>query len=98
MLSLRWERIHLNGSGGMLRVAEGKSRAARRLLPLVPAVYEALKVRWIEQGSPLEGWTFPAAGASGHLERGTIKTFHGRALAKIVSFPYERRAIACFSC
>ena len=83
VLSLRWERIHLNGSGGLLQVAEGKSRAARRMLPLVPAAYNALKARWIAQGSPLEGWTFPAVGKSGHLERNTIKTFHGRALTKI---------------
>jgi integrase len=59
VLSLRWERIHLNGSGGLLQIAEGKSKAARRMLPIVPVVYNALKVRWNAQGSPLSGWIFP---------------------------------------
>jgi len=83
VLSLRWERIHLNGSRGMLQITEGKSRAARRIIPLVPVVYNALKARWNAQGSPPEGWTFPANGQCGHLGRDTIKTFHGKALAAI---------------
>lgn len=85
VLSLRWERIHLNGRGGLLQITEGKSRAARRVLPIVPAVYSALKARWDAQGSPEEGWTFPADSECGHLGRDTIKTFHGRALASITS-------------
>ena len=83
VLSLRWERIHLNGTGGLLQIAEGKSRAARRVLPMVPAVYNALKARWGAQGSPQNGWTFPAESKSGHLDRDTGKTFHARALSAI---------------
>jgi integrase len=83
VLSLRWERIHLNGTGGLLQIAEGKSRAARRMLPIVPAVYNALKARWNAQGSPQSGWTFPAESKSGHLDRDTAKTYHSRALATI---------------
>jgi integrase/recombinase XerD len=83
VLSLRWERIHLNGASGMLQVAEGKSRAARRMLPMIPAVYHALKVRWNAQGNPLSGWSFPSDSKSGHMERDTAKTFHSRALAAI---------------
>jgi integrase len=83
VLSLQWERIHLNGTGGMLQIAEGKSRAARRILPMVPAVYDSLKARWLAQGSPLSGWTFPSEGKSGHLRRDTGKTFHSKALAAI---------------
>jgi integrase len=83
VLSLSWERIHLNGDGGMLQVAEGKSRAARRMLPMVPAVYHALKARWTRQGNPLSGWSFPSDGTSGHLGRDTAKTFHSRALKAI---------------
>ncbi|PYU16932.1 MAG: hypothetical protein DMG37_01160 [Acidobacteria bacterium] len=33
VFSLRWERVHLNGSDGMLQINEGKSRAAKRMLP-----------------------------------------------------------------
>jgi len=83
VLSLRWERIHLNGNGGLLQIAEGKSRAARRMLPIVPAVSDALKARLLAQGRPGEGWTFPAKGECGHLGRDTAKTFHARALASI---------------
>lgn len=83
VLSLRWERLHLNGTGGLLQITEGKSRAARRILPLVPAVYAALKARWNAQGSPQAGWTFPAEGKCGHVGRDTAKTFHSKALAKI---------------
>jgi integrase len=83
VFSLRWERIHLNGNGGLIQIAEGKSRAARRMLPMVPVVYEALKARWTAQGNPEKGWTFPAEGECGHLGRDTAKTFHGRALAGI---------------
>src|SRR5215470_7066010 len=61
------------------------------MVPLVPAAYNALKAHWIAQGSPMEGWTFPAAGESGHLERGTIKTFHGRALAQIAEDAAKER-------
>jgi integrase len=83
VLSLRWERIHLNGVGGLLQIVEGKSRAARRVLPMVPAVYGALKARWDAQGCPQNGWTFPAESKSGHLDRDTAKTHHARALGAI---------------
>jgi integrase len=80
VFSLRWERVLLNGSGGLLQVAEGKSRAARRMLPLVPAVYDALKARHDAQGCPAEGWVFPAGTKSGHLEGGSTKNQHAAAL------------------
>ena len=83
VLSLRWERVHLNGIGGLLQIAEGKSRAARRVLPMVPAVYDALSIRWNAQGSPQSGWIFPAESKSGHLDRDTAKTYHSKALAEI---------------
>ncbi len=81
--ALRWERVLLNGSGGFIQIAAGKSRAARRLLPMVPEVYAALHARWEAQGQPAEGWVFPAASASGHLEQGTAKSQHDRALRKL---------------
>lgn len=83
VLSLRWERVHLNGSGGMLQIAEGKSRAARRILPMVPAVYDALIGCWDAQGRPVSGWSFPSDGKSAHMARDTAKTFHSRALKLI---------------
>jgi integrase len=79
--ALRWEHVQLNGSGGTLRIAEGKSAAAKRTLPLVPAVYGALEFRWETAGKPDAGWVFPAQTKSGHLEGDTAKNYHARALA-----------------
>lgn len=78
---LRWEHVLLNGHGGLIRVEESKSRAGRRILPIiVPEVYQALKARYEAQGQPSEGWIFPAGSRSGHLEEGTDKKYHDKAL------------------
>ncbi len=45
VFSLRWESVLLNNSSGLLQITDGKSRAARRILPLVPSVFAALKAR-----------------------------------------------------
>jgi len=83
VFSLRWEHILLNGSGGLLQITDGKSRAARRMLPIVPAAYSALKARQNAQGSPTAGWVFPADTKSGHLEGGSAKNQHAAALAAV---------------
>jgi integrase len=81
VFALRWENILLNGSGGLLQITDGKSRAAKRMLPLVPEVFNALKARHKEQGSPIEGWLFPQDTHSGHLESdGLAKDQHALAL------------------
>jgi integrase len=38
---LRWEHVLLNGTGGLIQIAEGKTKAARRFLPMVPEVYKS---------------------------------------------------------
>ena len=83
VFSLRWERVLLNGTGGFIQIAQGKSRAARRLLPMVPVVYAALQARWKTLGQSQEGWVFPSASKCGHLEGGTAKGQHSRALSKV---------------
>jgi len=80
---LRWEFVLLNGSGGLIQVSEGKSKAARRLLPMIPEVYAMLKARHEAQKKPAEGWVFPSSAKGGHLEQGTAKTQHSAALAKV---------------
>jgi integrase len=77
---LQWEHVLLNGHGGLIRVAESKTKAGRRILPMVPAVYEALKARHGAQGCPAEGWLFPSGSRSGHLEESTDKNYHAKAL------------------
>lgn len=82
VFTLRWEHVLLNGSGGLIQIAQGKSRAARRLLPMVPVVYSALRARWGVQGQPQEGWVFPSGSKRGHFEGGTAKGQHARAIKK----------------
>lgn len=80
VFALRWENIHLNGTGGLIQVTEGKTKAARRMLPMVPAVYSALKARWQLVGKPEEGWIFPAGSREGHLNKDTAKDQHKKAI------------------
>jgi integrase len=90
VFALRWENVLLNGRDGMLQITDGKSRAARRMLPLVPAVYNALKARQTTQGSPTTGWVFPADTKSGHLDGGSAKNQHGAAL-KVVNAETKKK-------
>jgi len=80
---LRWEHVLLNGTGGLIQISEGKTKAARRFLPMVPEVYAALKARHEDQKSPSTGWVFPAGSKSGHLEESSAKIYHGEAVRKL---------------
>jgi integrase len=86
---LRWETTSFNGNGGPIRITEGKSKTARRTLPMVPEVFAAPKARHLAQGEPAEGWVFPAKSASGHLEQGTAKKQHAKALKNSGVKPFE---------
>jgi integrase len=55
VFALRWENVCLNGTGGLIQVTEGKTKAARRMLPMIPAVHEALRTRRDAVGKPEEG-------------------------------------------
>lgn len=83
VFALRWEHILLKGGGGALQITDGKSRAAKRMLPLVPAVYSALTARQKAQGNPTSGWIFPADTKSCHLEGYCAKNQHALALKTI---------------
>jgi integrase len=87
---LRWEHVLLNGHGGLIRIVEGKSRAARRILPMVPEVYSALKARHDAQGKPGEGWVIPSGSRSGHLEESSAKKYHATALAALANAHKEK--------
>jgi integrase len=45
---LQWEHVLLNGTGGLIQIAEGKTKHARRFLPMVPEVYSAFKARYVD--------------------------------------------------
>jgi integrase len=80
VFTLRWENIYLNGNGGLVQVTQGKTKAARRMLPMVPAVYAALKARHDETGNPAEGWVFPSGSREGHFNKDTAKDQHRKAI------------------
>jgi integrase len=97
VFTLRWERVLLTGERGLLQVSEGKSKAAKRILPLVPAVYAVLERRKEEQGKPEEGWVFPSNSAEGHLNGDTTKDQHAIAVerSRVARFePYILRHTA----
>jgi len=80
VFSLRWENIYLNDSGGLIQITEGKTKAARRVLPMLPVVYSALKTRHNGSGKPEVGWVFPSASREGHFNKDTAKDQHTKAI------------------
>jgi integrase len=90
IFSLRWERVQFDDKAHIY-IAEGKSLAARRELPLIPSAQQALRNHWTTCGEPSEGWCFPAATACGHVENNTAKNWHQKAIKatkeKLKRFP-----------
>ena len=78
---LVWDSITWsNGRNGTLLVTHGKTKAARRVIPVTPSVRAVLEKRWEAAGKPLEGWVWPAPTQSGHVEPSSLKKQHRRAL------------------
>ena len=78
---IRWENVTwINGRNGTLMVTEGKTAAARRVLPLTPRLRAILETRWEAAGKPFEGFVWPAPTKSGHIDHSTLKKQHARAL------------------
>jgi hypothetical protein len=64
---------------GMIQVVDGKSKAARRVLPMTPAVYRLLRTRHKAQGFPEDSWIFSSPSKLGHLTSdGLSKQQHKR--------------------
>lgn len=79
--SLRWQNVLFNNDGsGLIRVVEGKSKAARRTLPMTPRVYGILSARWESAGKPSDGYLFPSFGKAGHVTQDGMKDQHKKAL------------------
>ena len=70
----------LNGQGGIIQIAESKTKVRRRLLAMAPAVHRVLKARHDSQGYAREGWVFPSGSEIRHMEQGSAKNQHPRAL------------------
>ena len=82
VFSLRWENIYINGAGGLIQVTGGKTKAARRMLPMLPVVYGALKARHEAAGKPESGWVFPSTSREGHFNKDTAKDQHAKAIER----------------
>jgi integrase len=76
---LRWEDLTwVNGRNGSLLVRYGKTKAARRVLPMTPRVRTVLEARWNSTARPQEGWLWPAPNASGHIDHSSLKKMHAK--------------------
>jgi len=93
VFALQWQHVLLSSDGsetGMIQIAEGKSKAARRLLPMTPAVYRLLEARHEAEGCPTEGVIFPSGSKTGRLTSdGLARQQHEQALeiSKVTAFP-----------
>jgi integrase len=71
---LRWRE---NYRDGRITIHEGKTRAARRSVPVTPRVAAIMEMRRAGNISP---WIFPAPTKAGHIDQSSIKKAHLRAL------------------
>ena len=74
VFSLRWPHILFGNDGsGLIQIVAGKSKAARRVLPMTPRVYALLRTRHQAAGRPEDDWVFPSASKSGHFDGNAAK-------------------------
>jgi integrase len=88
--TLRWDRVNWDGGrNGAVLVAKGKTKAARRILPLSPRVRMVLENRWRLAGEPGEGWVWPAETKDGHINHDSLKLQHKKAVKAAMLRPFE---------
>jgi integrase len=87
---LRWDNINWDrGRNGLLLITEGKTKAARRALPLSPRVRLVLENRWKLAEQPSEGWVWPAQTKDEHINHDSLKLQHRKALKAAKLRPFE---------
>lgn len=99
VFALRWPHVLMNDDGtGLIQIVTGKSKAARRVLPMTRRVYELLRARHTATSHPEDGWIFPApCNPDKHITDGFTKFQHRKALddSKVTDFvPYVLRHTA----
>lgn len=85
---LRWQESYREGR---LVIHWGKSKAARRSIPVTQRVAALLSMQQSVSG---DGWIFPAPTKSGHIGQSSIKKQHHRAIedSAVTAFvPYDLR-------
>jgi len=88
---LRWENIALDDPQyryGSMHVLQGKTKAARRKLPLSARIKDILAIRWENAKQPDTGWIFPSATRSGHADHATVRKLHRKALEASAVHPF----------
>ena len=81
VFALQWPHVFFNQDGtGLIQVLEGKSKAAKRILPMTERVFALLRARHQKSGNPIEGWIFPSRSKCGHFDVNAAKDQHKLAL------------------
>ncbi len=82
---LKWESITwVNGRHGTMLCTHGKTKAARRTIPMTARVRAVLESRWKDAKEPDHGWIWPAPTKSGHIEPSSLRKLHGKAFQVII--------------
>jgi integrase len=88
--SLRWDNVNWDGGrNGTVLIAKGKTKAARRMLPMSPRARVVLENRWKLAGQPSEGWVWPAQTKDEHINHDSLKLQHRKALKAAKLRPFE---------
>ena len=74
-LAARWE--YVSWETRQYQNPRGKTKSARRAVPLLHDSFSVLSRRHVAQGQPREGWIFPSNSQTGHME--TIAKTYTRA-------------------
>jgi hypothetical protein len=77
---------------GMLQIVDGKSRAAKRVLPMMPAVRASLEARWTAQGEPKVGGVF-ASGSKSGTYKGTARRISTHGLWQTSQTPKNKARV-----
>jgi integrase len=82
VFALRWPHVLLNDdTKGLIQIVDGKTKAARRILPMTPRVYALLQARFDAAGKPEDGWIFTRSDdPSKHVTDARTKGQHRKAL------------------
>jgi integrase len=88
LFRLEWPEVRFEASemmpNGSIKVKEGKTQSAERVLPLTPRVRETLII--LRTDSRRKRWVFPGPGNSGHMV--SIQKSHRTAMQKAGLDPY----------
>jgi integrase len=76
---LAW--LDIDFRGNRLFVRHGKTKAARRVIPMTRNVRSVLTARHRAAELPQTGYVFPSATKAGHIDHSTLKKQHRRAIA-----------------